>query len=103
MIRKQIIERCHQHNYFLIKMEGKDGKTIMMFENKNVRKELDTFIVDVDNDLERVTMVILMNLGSWNDAYECDLNDTEKVLEGIDMWISKEGLKEAEEWFLGDE
>lgn len=89
-----IIKECKKYNYeFEYAIES-----CLHFKNKNVREELQVFHVLVDEDLERVTMAVIMDLGSWNEATEHDYNDLEDVKNGIASWLSKENLEEAEKW-----
>lgn len=89
-----IIKECKKHNYEFTYAND----NVLRFINENVREELQLFEVLVDEDLERVTMAVIMDLGSWNEATEHDYNDIEDIKEGIASWISKENLKEAEKW-----
>lgn len=98
MIRKQIMEHCRKHGYKLDRMSGSPERCDMWFRNKSIRDELQMFEVEVDEDLERVAMAIIMDLGSWNEATEHDYNNMEDILNGINSWISKENLEEAEKW-----
>lgn len=93
-----IIKECEKHNYEFTYAIG----NTLRFINKNVREELQLFEVLVDEDLERVAMAIIMDLGSWNEATEHDYNDLEDIKNGIASWISKENLAEAENYFLED-
>lgn len=89
-----IIKECKKYNYeFECAIEN-----FLHFKNKNVREELQVFHVLVDEDLERVAMAIIMDLGSWNEATEHDYNNLEDIKNGIASWISKENLEEAEKW-----
>lgn len=99
-ISKLIIERCRQNGYKLDKMNGNSSRADFWFRNPDVREELQMFEVVVDKDLESVKMAIIIDLGSWNEALETDLNDVEEVLNQIDLWISKDSLKEVESYFL---
>lgn len=93
-----IIKECKKYNYeFEYAIED-----CLHFKNKNVREELQIFHVLVDEDLERVAMAIIIDLGSWNEATEYDYNDIEDIKEGIASWLSEENLKEVEKWFLED-
>lgn len=96
-IVKPIFERCRQHGYNLDSMKGNNSRADFWFRNPNVKGQLQMFEVVIDKDLESVRMAIIMDLGSWNEAIDTDLNDTEEILKTIDLWISKESLKELEE------
>lgn len=94
-----IIKECKKYNYEFTYAIDKT----LRFINKNAREELQLFEVLVDEDLERVAMAIIMDLGSWNEATEHDYNNLEDIKNGIASWISKENLEEAEKWFLEEE
>ena len=91
-----IIKQCKKHGYELIGNAG--WVDCLRFVNPNVRKELQVFDIVIDEDLESVKMAIIMDLGSWNEALDTDLNDTEEILKTIDLWISEESLKEVEKY-----
>ena len=95
MIKDLIIKQCKKHGYELIGNAG--WVDCLRFVNSNVRKEFQVFDVVVDKDLESVRMAIIMDLGSWNEALDTDLNNTEEILKTIDLWISEESLKKLEE------
>lgn len=100
MLKESIIEKCKEYGYLLDTTCCKDGKTTLNFKNDNVVPQLSLFIVEIDEDLERVQMVVMYDLGAWNDALEYDLNELEEVLKGVELWISPKYLKEVEKWFL---
>lgn len=99
MLKKIIIEECKKYGYELSWEEN----DYLHFVNNNVREELSCFCVNIDEDLERVSMAILMDLGSWNEATECDLNDLEDIKKNINLWLSEESLKEVEKYLLESE
>ena len=102
MLKENIIEKCKEYGYLLDTTCCKDGKTTFQFRNDNVAPQLSLFIVEIDEDLERVQMVVMHDLGAWNDALEYDLNELEEILKGIELWISPKYLKEVEKWFKED-
>lgn len=89
-----IIKECKKYNYEFTYAND----NVLRFINENVREELQLFEVLVDEDLERVTMAVIMDLGSWNEATEHDYNNLEDIKNGIASWISKENLEEVEKW-----
>lgn len=96
MIRKQIIEECAKYGYIFSGEMERD--CVHHFVNANVREEINLFDVYIDKDFERVAMALIMDMSSWNEATEHDYNDIEDIKEGINSWISKENLEEAEKW-----
>lgn len=101
MLKKMIIEECKKYGYEYLFDQESDN--CLIFRNPNIREELDTFAVSIDKDLERVSMTILIYLGSWNDATESDLNDLEDIKKNINLWLSEKSLKEVEKYFLESE
>lgn len=95
------MKNAKKYGYEYLFDQENDG--CLIFRNPNIREELDTFAVSVDEELERVSMTILIYLGSWNDATECDLNDLEDIKKNINLWLSEESLKKVEEYFLESE
>ena len=96
MLKESIIEKCKEYGYLLKDTSYKDGKTTLHFRNP----QLSLFIVEIDEDLERVQMVVMYDLGAWNDALEYELNELEEILKGIELWISPKYSKEVEKLFL---
>ena len=96
MLKESIIEKCKEYGYLLKDTSCKDGKTTLHFRNP----QLSLFIVEIDEDLERVQMVVMYDLGAWNDALEYELNELEEILKGIELWISPKYSKEVEKLFL---
>ena len=93
-MRNKIIKECKKYGYEL----DWEGDNFYSFKNYNIREELQTFDVLIDYDLESVSMALIIDLGSWNEALESDLNNEEDVLENIGNWLSEENLKSIEEW-----
>ena len=94
-MKNKIIEECKKYGYEL----NWEGDNFYSFRNDNVREELQVFDVQIDYELESVTMAIIIDLGSWNiDSLECDLNNEEEVLKAIGNWLKPENLKSIEEW-----
>ena len=54
-------------------------------------------------ELEYVSMTLIIDLGSWNDAIDSDINDLEDIKNNIKSWLSEENLKEVEKYFLESE
>lgn len=99
MLKKIIIEECKKYGYEL----NWEKDDYLHFVNNNVREELSCFCVNIDEDLERVSMAILMDLGSWNDAIDSDINNIEDIKKNINLWLSEENLKEVEKYLLESE
>lgn len=97
-MKNVIIKECKKYGYILYHSEKKDNCIYLNFKNDNVREELQFFSVEIDKDLERVTMAIIIDLGSWNEALESDLNDIQDIKENIGSWLSENNLKLVEEW-----
>lgn len=101
MLKKMIIEECKKYGYEY--SFDQESDTCLIFRNPNVREELNTFAVSINEDLEIVSMAILIGLGSWNDAIDSDINNIEDIKKNINLWLSEENLKEVEEYFLESE
>lgn len=101
MLKKMIIEECKKYGFEFSFTEERNK--CLVFRNTGIREELSTFAVIIDEDLERVSMAILIDLGSWNDATESDINDIDDIIENINLWLSEESLKEVEKYFLEEE
>ena len=101
MLKKMIIEECKKYGYEYLFDQESDG--CLIFRNPNVREELNTFAVSINEDLEIVSMAILIGLGSWNDAIDSDINNIEDIKKNINLWLSEENLKEVEKYFLESE
>ena len=93
-MKDKIIEECLKYGYYLFW----EGDNFYSFRNDDVREELQVFDVLIDYDLESVSMALIIDLGSWNEALESDLNDEEDILNNIKNWLSEENLKSIEEW-----
>ena len=99
MLKKIIIEECKKYGYEL----NWEENDYLHFVNNNVREELSCFYVNINEDLEKVSMAILIDLGSWNDAIDSDINNLEDIKKNINLWLSEENLKEVEKYFLESE
>ena len=97
-MKEKIIEECKKYGY-LLNYEEDD---YLHFRNTEVREELQTFAVRIMEELELVSMAVIIDLGSWNDATDADMNDEAEVLESIKLWLSPENLAEVEKYFLED-
>jgi hypothetical protein len=94
-----IIEECKKYGYELSWEED----DYLHFVNNNVREELSCFCVRIYEELEYVSMALIIDLGSWNDAIDSDINDLEDIKYNIKSWLSEENLKEVEKYFLESE
>lgn len=97
-LRQTIIEECKKYGYELSYEED----DYLHFVNNNVIEELNCFCVRINEDLEMVSMAIIIDHSSWNDATEADTNNTKEVIEQIKAWLSPENLAEVEAYFLED-
>ena len=97
-MKEKIIEECKKYGYLLTYEED----DYLHFRNTEVREELQTFAVRIMEELELVSMAVIIDLGSWNDATDADMNDEAEVLEQIKLWLSPENLAEVEKYFLED-
>lgn len=99
MLKKMIIEECKKYGYELSWEEN----DYLHFVNNNVREELSCFCVRIHEDLEYISMALIIDLGSWNDATESNINNIEDIKKDINLWLNEENLKEVEEYFLESE
>lgn len=99
MLKQIIIEECKKYGYELSWEED----DYLHFVNNNVREELSCFCVRIYEELEYVSMTLIIDLGSWNDAIDSDINDLEDIKNNIKSWLSEENLKEVEKYFLESE
>lgn len=97
-IEKKIIEECKKYGYE--HQETHDENNAMFFGNLNVREELNLFIVNIDQELEQVSMYLCIDMASFGEATDNNINDLEGIKENIRLWISEENLKEVEKHFL---
>ena len=95
-MRKKIVEECAKYGY---EFEYEDGN-LLSFRNPNVREELQLFHVTVSEELDVVSMALIIDLSSWDNAINVDLDSEEEIYKTIELWISKENLSEVEKYFL---
>lgn len=93
-MKRKIIKECKKYGYLL---DYKDGD-FLQFKNENVHEDLQIFQVEIDKELELVSMALIIDLGSWNEAIDSDLNNEKEIMENIKNWISEENLKLVLEW-----
>lgn len=93
-MKEKIINECTKYGYKLDKIEN----DFMYFVNENQIEELQLFLVNIDYDLETVSMSLIVDLGSWNEATDSDLLDEEDIIKNIQNWLSEENIKEVEKW-----
>lgn len=93
-MKQKIIEECKKYGYEL----NWEENNYLSFINRNAHKDLQVFDIQVDEELERVCMAIIIDLGSWNEAIEYDLNNEEEIMNGIKNWISEDNLNSILEW-----
>lgn len=93
-IKQIIIEECKKYGYGL----SWEEEDYLHFVNNNVREELSCFCVRIYEDLEMVSMAIIIDLGSWNDAIDSNINDLEDIKNNIKNWLSEENLNSILEW-----
>ena len=70
-MKQKIIEECKKYGYEL----NWEVNNYLSFINRNVQEDLQMFGVQIDKELERVCMALIIDLGSWNEALESDLNN----------------------------
>ena len=93
-MKQKIIEECKKYGYYLFW----EGDNFYSFRNDNVREELQVFDVLIDYELESVSMALIIDLGSWNEALESDLNNEEDIMNNIKNWLSEENLNSILKW-----
>lgn len=93
-MKNKIIEECKKYGY-LLDYEEDD---YLHFRNPTVREELQIFNVIIMEELELVSMAVIIDLGSWNEALESDLNNEKDIMKNIESWLSEKNLKSIEEW-----
>lgn len=101
-LKQTIIEECAKYGYnFDGEGENKELEEIWLtFENPNECSELNSFVVIIDIGLEQVTMYLSIDMGSFNDAIDSDINNIEDIKENIRNWLCKENLNEVKKWLL---
>lgn len=97
-MKEKIIEECKKYGYIVEHQE----EEFISFRNTAVREELQVFNVRIIEEIDLVSMAVIIDLGSWNDATEADMNNEAEVLEQIKAWLSPENLAEVEKYFLED-
>ena len=86
MLKQIIIEECKKYGYeYLFDQESDD---CLIFRNPNVESELETFIVNIDQYLEEVSMYLSIDMSSFGEAQESNINDLEDIKENINFWNS---------------
>lgn len=95
-MKDKIINECAKYGYILEYQE----EDLLSFRNPNVREELQLFHVRIYEELEMVSMALIIDMGSWSDSVDVDLNDEKEILKEIGLWISEQNLKEVEMYFL---
>ena len=98
MLKQIIIEECKKYGYELSWEED----DYLHFVNNNVREEFNCFCVRIYEELNYVSMAIIMDLGSWNEATECELDNEEEIIKNIKIWLDY-NLTEIEKSFLESE
>ena len=95
-MKQLIINECKKYGYeFAYERNG-----FLEFKNEKVIEELQLFQVEIDYDLEMVKMALIIDLGSWNEALESDLDNIEEILDNIKNWLCVENLNSIEEWLV---
>ena len=102
-MKQKIIDECRKYGYELNYIYKQSGYEMLTFINESVREELKTFNVCIDYELEQVSMYIVIDMGSFNEALESNINDEADVMDNIKGWLSKENLKSIEEWIYNQE
>lgn len=95
-MKNKIIEECKKYGYEFQYEYEENG--LLVFTNNNVIKDLQVFHVQVNEDLEMVSMALIVDLGSWNDAIDSDLNNEQSIMENIKCWLSEENRNLYLEW-----
>jgi hypothetical protein len=96
MLKQIIIEECKKYGYeYLFDQESDD---CLIFRNPNVESELETFIVNIDQYLEEVSMYLSIDMSSFGEAQESNINDLEDIKENISNWLNKNNLDLIREW-----
>lgn len=102
-LKQMIIEECKKYGYELLGENNsleKNEVWLFLF-NENQVQELQVFDVRISKDLEMVSMALVIDLGSWNEATDSDINDLDDIRNNIANWLSVENLKEIQKW-LGE-
>lgn len=101
MLKQIIIEECKKYGYeYLFDQESDD---CLIFRNPNVESELETFIVNIDQYLEEVSMYLSIDMASFGEAQESNINDLEDIKENISNWLNKNNLDLIREWLYESE
>lgn len=87
-MKTNIINKCKEYGYEFID----EIDNVLVFQNKETIEELQIFHVLVDEVLERISMALMVDMGSWNEASDCDLNDIEEINYQIDSWLGEYNL-----------
>jgi hypothetical protein len=96
MLKQIIIEECKKYDYEYLFDQESDG--CLIFRNPNVESELETFIVNIDQYLEEVSMYLSIDMSSFGEAQESNINDLEDIKENIYNWLNKNNLDLIREW-----
>lgn len=95
-MKNKIIEECKKYGYEFQYEHEEYG--LLVFTNNNVIEDLQVFHVQVNEDLETVSMAIITDLGSWNEATDSDINNEEDIMHNIELWIGEENRNLYLEW-----
>lgn len=100
-MKNKIIKECKKYGYEFQYEYEENG--LLVFTNNNVIKDLQVFHVQVNEDLEMVSMAIITDLGSWNYAIDSDLDNETSIMENIKGWLSEENRNLYLEWLESEE
>ena len=95
-MKNKIIKECKKYGYEFKYEREESG--LLVFTNDNVIEELQVFHVQINEDLEMVSMAIITDLGSWNNAIDSDLKNEQSIMENIKGWLSEENRTLYLEW-----
>lgn len=88
-MEKLIINECLKYGYKL--HEKKEN--MLIFENEKVDEDLQIFLVKIHEELNFISMCILIDFDSWNESTEANINNVYEIKENIKNWLCEENLK----------
>ena len=94
-MKQKIIEECKKYGYEL----NYERNELLSFTNENVNEYLQIFHVRVYESINLVQMALMIDMGSWSEASDSDLDNEEEVLNNIRIWLNEDNLNSMLEWF----
>lgn len=88
-MEKLIINECLKYGYKL----NEKKENMLIFKNEKVDEDLQIFLLKIHEELNFISMCILIDFDSWNESTEANIDNVYEIKENIKNWLCEENLK----------